>query len=221
MYGVPLSWCVCLHRRGSVSVVVVVLRHREMKGRLRLLPRAALSALFPTPRPAYQLRRLSTPLENEKKDWNWVPPRQQQTLVQETELDTKLEVIQGYNHPISVLLFFHLSSFLSRQYFTPEEVASMMENLKGMDVRVVKINGKLDGITHFIIGSGESSRHLQTMADSLVRSVRHSSYSSSTPSLSHRSEREDYSMRQVSNMVQREQHLVVRPLFSFPSLTLK
>jgi hypothetical protein len=97
----------------------------------------------------------------------------------------------------------------------------MIESLKGMDVRVVKINGKLDGISHFIIGSGESSRHLQNMADSLVRSVRHSKFPLQLLPTSHiRSEREDYSKLQVSNTALKEQHRVVRHLLPFASLPI-
>jgi hypothetical protein len=85
----------------------------KMKGRLRLFPRAALSTILYTPRSLYQLRKLSTPLEDEKKEWNWVPPRQQQTsVVNETEMDTKLEVIQGWNH-----LIIHFPYFSSLFHF--------------------------------------------------------------------------------------------------------
>jgi hypothetical protein len=47
----------------------------------------------------------------------------------------------------------------------------MVTALKGINPTIVKLNGKLAGITHFVICSGESTRHLQTIADSLVRSV--------------------------------------------------
>lgn len=133
-----------------------------------------------SPHSSYEqfVREFSTPLENHNKNWNWVPPRNVNESELELENQKKLEIIEGYDsyllsHPFPSSLPSELSCLTSiRQYFTPEEVASVMQTMKGIDVKIVQINGKLQGITHFIIGSGESTRHLQNMADVLVRSVR-------------------------------------------------
>jgi hypothetical protein len=145
-----------------------------MRGKLKCIQsfRAAVS-LCP-PHVQCQRRAFSTPLDNDPKGWNWVPPRQNQNQMSNEEKEgLKMEVIEGSAliSFVNTLSHHSLSLSIGRQYFTPEEVVTMMTSLKGINPTIVKINGKLAGISHFVICSGESTRHLQTIADSLVRSV--------------------------------------------------
>ncbi len=44
--------------------------------------------------------------------------------------------------------------------------------MRGIDVKILPIQGHFDNVSHFLICSGDSERHLQTLADVLVRAVR-------------------------------------------------
>ena len=54
---------------------------------------------------------------------------------------------------------------------TVDEITSALERQGGEEITVIKLDRPIDSISHFIIASGRSVRHLRKMSSSLVSAV--------------------------------------------------
>mmetsp|Transcript_4393 Transcript_4393/g.7492 ORF Transcript_4393/g.7492 Transcript_4393/m.7492 type:complete len:271 (-) Transcript_4393:741-1553(-) len=95
--------------------------------------------------------------EGEEPSWQWVPPRARQAggQAQGPALEEVVPLRKG-------------------EYLTVEEVTAVLQHFKGEDIVAVPIGPEkiLDGIEHFILVSGDSTRHIRRMADAILKQVR-------------------------------------------------
>jgi ribosomal silencing factor RsfS len=63
-----------------------------------------------------------------------------------------------------------LTNFI-RKLLTDGEIVEALERLGCIDIKLVDINGQLDSIKAFVIGTGTSTRHIQKMSDVIVKAV--------------------------------------------------
>lgn len=76
----------------------------------------------------------------------WVPPEE---VVHTGQLETKIGVL-----------------------FTPEELAAALEQERGIDVRVLPLEGRSDLADFLVFATGRSTTHMRKMADMVARGVR-------------------------------------------------
>lgn len=97
------------------------------------------------------LRHFSSDSSNLSKSWTWVPPSR-----------TTLTIVDP-NDIIPVI---------ERVFIKSEEIKLALERQGAEDIKIIKLNKKLDSISEFIFASGRSSRHLRVMGDSIVTALK-------------------------------------------------